>query len=251
MFWNKLKIKDRSELKKYLSGDGIEIGALHNPLDIKDLNISRIRYVDRISTKICREHYPELNQQNLTMPDIIDDAETLTKIEDDSLDFIIGNHLIEHLSNPIKALLTWSHKLKNNGIVFLAVPNMEKSFDKDRQITTQAHICKDFDSTNEERVISDYQHYLDWAKNVQHLKSDFEIEKSARGLSDMQYAIHFHTFTYESIEALLKNLIKNTRLMIKERAVNSSGGEFIFIPDFGNVMNFSSNLTNYKYFVSI
>lgn len=55
--------------------------------------------------------------------EIMDDAATLTKIEDSSQDFIVARHVLEHLMNPVRALKTWFKRLKPNGILALAVPN--------------------------------------------------------------------------------------------------------------------------------
>lgn len=85
--------------KIYLHGNGIEIGALHNPLwktdDVK------VRYVDIMSVDDLRLQYPELSNYNLVPVDIIDNGEKLEKVNDESLDFIICNHMLEHCENPI------------------------------------------------------------------------------------------------------------------------------------------------------
>jgi hypothetical protein len=43
-------------------------------------------------------------------PDIISDAESFPMVSSDSFDFIIANHVLEHLTDPIRHLL--------NGTVF-------------------------------------------------------------------------------------------------------------------------------------
>ena len=70
--------------KRYLSGQGIEIGALHDPLPLP--RSARVRYVDRLSVSELRAHYPELEQEPLVRVDIIHDGQRLTKIADASID---------------------------------------------------------------------------------------------------------------------------------------------------------------------
>jgi hypothetical protein len=82
----------------YLSGEGIEIGALHNPLPMP--RSARVRYVDRLPVSELRAHYPELEHEPLVQVDILDDGERLATIADSSLDFVVANHFLEHTQDP-------------------------------------------------------------------------------------------------------------------------------------------------------
>jgi len=48
-----------------------------------------------------KKQYPELSAYNLVEPDILDDGETLSSISDDSVDFVIANHMIEHCQKSL------------------------------------------------------------------------------------------------------------------------------------------------------
>lgn len=50
---------------------------------------------------------------------------------DEKFDFIIAFEVIEHLSNPAKAILTMKSKLKSNGILICSTPNGEKDVSLD------------------------------------------------------------------------------------------------------------------------
>jgi len=69
---------------QYLRGSGIEIGPLHQPLEVSSQ--ANVRYVDRMPVEELKQ-YPELSAYNLVEPDILDDGETLSSISDDSVDF--------------------------------------------------------------------------------------------------------------------------------------------------------------------
>jgi predicted SAM-dependent methyltransferase len=60
-------------------------------------------------------------------PDLVDNATTLTKIEDESCDVIEAIHMLEHLSykDTEAALKVWHKKLKKGGIVRISVPDMK------------------------------------------------------------------------------------------------------------------------------
>src|SRR6266852_1252099 len=102
----------------YLKGNGIEIGALHNPLQVPPW--ARVKYVDRLPIVQLREQYPELNDKELVEVDILDDGERLTKISDASQDFVIANHFVEHSQDPIGAVLNMLRVLKPGGRLYLA-----------------------------------------------------------------------------------------------------------------------------------
>src|SRR5690349_21215729 len=74
----------------YLTGDGIEIGALNGPLIVP--RRARVKYVDRMNATELRKQYPELVTHPLARPDIVDDGETLSTVGAATQDFVIANH---------------------------------------------------------------------------------------------------------------------------------------------------------------
>ena len=58
-----IAIRPESIAKKYIAGNGIEIGALHKPLKVPES--AKVKYVDRMSTSSLRKQYPELNSELL------------------------------------------------------------------------------------------------------------------------------------------------------------------------------------------
>ena len=116
--------------KRFLKGEGIEIGALHHPLKLPT-NAS-VKYVDRLSNSELRIHYPELSNCDIVEVDIIDDGEKLSTIYSDSLDFIVANHMLEHCLNPIGTIRNHLKHIKRNGIIYYAVPDKIHSFDNKR-----------------------------------------------------------------------------------------------------------------------
>jgi predicted SAM-dependent methyltransferase len=189
----------RHELKHHIRGDGIEIGALHHPFDISDLPVTRIRYVDRLPVEDLRSHYPELGQYPLVPIDIIDDGQVLGTVANESLDFIIANHMIEHCDNPLGAIENWMSKLRWGGIIFIALPDQRKGWDEARAITSLEHMVEDYRTTPVEREKRNYQHFKDWVMLVGHINDEAEVQH----LITINYSIHFHVFTYESFRQLL------------------------------------------------
>jgi predicted SAM-dependent methyltransferase len=175
----------------YLQGQGLEVGALHEPLQLSSK--ANVKYVDRLSVADLRRHYPELNTLNLVNVDIIDDGERLTSISSGSQDFIVANHMLEHCMNPILTLQNFLSKLKDGGIIYIAIPDKRFSFDKGRSLTSFTHLVDDYNNKNDH-----FQHYLEWARFVDQIREEQEIVNRAKALLQMQYSIHFHVWDYYS-----------------------------------------------------
>jgi len=65
----------------------------------------------------------------------ITDGSTLEGLPDQSYDFAIGSHYLEHLINPLRALATMLRVLRPGGHVVLILPRKEKCFDHHRGTT--------------------------------------------------------------------------------------------------------------------
>jgi predicted SAM-dependent methyltransferase len=182
---------------RYLSGDGIEIGALHNPLPLP--RSARVRYVDRLPVAELRAHYPELEQEPLVHVDVLDDGERLVTIPDSSLDFVVANHFLEHTEDPLRTLLNIFRVLRPEGVLYLALPDKRHTFDIDRPVTPFEHLLRDFD---EGPHVSRRDHFEEWARLVDRVSED-EVPRRAEQLLEQDYSIHYHVWTQrEALELL-------------------------------------------------
>ena len=176
----------RRRLARWLSGRGIEIGALHQPLKLR--SNTHVTYVDHLPVEKLREHYPELREETLVPVDVIGSAEDLRAFADDSLDFVIANHLFEHLEYPITALLEFQRVLRPGGILYLALPDQRRTFDRRRALTSVEHLIEEQrEHTAEENRRA---HYLQWAEAA----GDHDPEARADALMAIPYSIHFHVW---------------------------------------------------------
>ena len=208
----------------FLRGDGIEIGALHNPMPMPPL--ARVKYVDRMPAESLRAQYPELKDLPLVAPDIIDNGETLSTVAAASQDFIIASHFLEHCQNPIATLRTFMRVLRPDGILFLVIPDKLYTFDKDRPSTTPEHIVRDFEEGPE---WSREQHYREYARLVDHAAAGEVEEQRARYLMDMDYSIHFHVWTKPEVMGLFAFVNEKYNLGYQVRFFMDNGQEGIYV----------------------
>src|SRR3954468_17271504 len=62
------------------------------------------------------------------------DASALPK-PDSSCDFVLSSHVLEHLANPLRALMEWRRVLRPGGKLFMLVPHGRRTFDHRRPTT--------------------------------------------------------------------------------------------------------------------
>jgi ubiquinone/menaquinone biosynthesis C-methylase UbiE len=206
----------------FIRGCGIEIGALHMPLRVP--RSVKVQYVDRLTVEDLRRHYPELNDKPLVNVDIVADGELLESIRDETQDFVIANHFIEHCQNPIGALLNMFRVLKPGGALYLAIPDKRNSFDADRPVTTLEHLLRDY---HEGPAWSKYQHFEEWTRLVNKVEDDEAAEREIAQNLMIDYSIHYHVWTQAEMLELLVELRKMTSFEMDLCLRN--GPEVIFI----------------------
>lgn len=175
----------------HLQGEGIEIGALHCPsLLAAD---ARAVYVDYIDSSRARDLYPDL--EGLVDVDIVDDGESLAKVADGTLDFIVANHFLEHARNPLGVLRAHLRKVRPGGVLMYALPDKRFTFDHTRPITPFDHLV--IDDLHGPHV-SDRAHYLEFARHVDRLADPAAVEAHAKLLAETDNRIHFHVWDAEA-----------------------------------------------------
>jgi SAM-dependent methyltransferase len=214
----------RRELaERHLAGSGLEIGALHSPLPLPAG--ASVRYVDRMDVAGLRRHYPELDGKPLVDVDVIDDGETLGAQPDASVDFVIANHFIEHTQDPIGTIANHLRVLRAGGVVYMAVPDREQTFDVLRPPTPFEHVLRDH---RHGPSGSRRSHFEEWARYVDRVP-DAEVAGRGQELDELDYSIHFHVWTPGEFEAMLAGARREAGLEFElvERVRNGREGIFI------------------------
>jgi SAM-dependent methyltransferase len=177
-----------------LSGAGIEFGAGASPFPVP--LACRVRFGDAFSYENLKEAmYPGQRSHDLIYPDYVTDIKTLAGIPDDSLDFIVACHVIEHTNNPLAAIGACHRALKNNGFLVLVVPDMNKTFDSKRVLTTVEHLIEDYEKPSSAR---DLEHYLEFYSKAFTIPADARLEEYASSKQIEGGDIHYHSWTYNS-----------------------------------------------------
>ena len=74
------------------------------------------------------------------------ESSDLSIIGSEKYDFLLSNHAIEHMANPIKCMKEWIRVLKDNGILVVIIPHKEGTFDRHRLVTKLSHLIDDHEN---------------------------------------------------------------------------------------------------------
>jgi predicted SAM-dependent methyltransferase len=211
----KFHSKDFSKIaREYCKGEGIEIGGLHSRLQVN----AKVKNLDYMDTKRLKEKYKNdknINLNDLWEVDIVSQAWDLSKIESNSLDFVMSSHVLEHLPNPGVAIQEWIRAVKPGGTVFFIVPDMRFTFDKDRNLTHVDALLEKYKSRTQKVPYDTYEEFS-ILTNGKVGKTKREITKeSIQRMYDDQANIHVHTFTEDSIRNFCDILSKVVGFKVK------------------------------------
>lgn len=193
---------DRSQIaKKYANwGVGLEIAGLHNPWPKGSPDVKIIQ-LDLFDKETLMSQYPELNHKHFVDVDILDDANYLNKIQDESYDFLYSSHVLEHLPNVLEGLKNWLRVIRKGGYCIMAIPlkDLPNRVDFNREMTPVHHILTEY-ITGETNLEEHYREYF----NVVDGKTGEELEALVQDSLIKKPHIHFHCWRMGGILDICK-----------------------------------------------
>jgi len=208
---------------RYIRGSGIEIGALQKPAQLN--SAIQVRYIDRMSLEKLLEHYPEMASIPVQAPDIVDDGQQLLHIAEDSQDFAIANHFLEHCPDPIRSIHNMLRVVKQGGILYLAVPDKRHTFDLRRPVTPYAALKMAYVS-GQRSGVADL--FYEWCHLVYNLPPA-EAKQRAEQLMAEDYSIHYNVWATSDLLSFLLSARHDFQIPFELVAVVSSENENIVL----------------------
>ena len=115
---------------RFCKGKGIEIGSCGTHL---------------VKGSLLVDIVDDFSSPKAYKVDYVADAHALPEINSASLDYVCASHVLEHLTNPIKAIIEWVRILRSGGVLWLKIPDKKKTFDRARERTKLSHLIEDFE----------------------------------------------------------------------------------------------------------
>lgn len=176
-------------------GKGIEIGAWLNPLP----NIEPI-YVDL---------FEEFAGQKCNV-DILSEPTDLP-FENGQLDYVASSHVIEHIVNPIRALVEWTRITRHNGILYLVIPDRKFTWERNRPVVQADHLLDDYNRKTTQSDGTHIDEFLDtlvWEEFSPDDSSEAAREAFRERLHhaiehDLDINIHFHAFESDTFSDIV------------------------------------------------
>jgi SAM-dependent methyltransferase len=137
--------------------------------------------------------------------DYVTEASDLFFAEDESLDFVCSSHVMEHLANPLKAIVEWKRTLKKGGIIYVGVPDKRYTFDHKRDRTPLSHLIEDFDKGVDQTDQTHVSDFIEkWDRPGDDLPCKEEVLKDAR--KHPQSFVHHHVWIAEDLKEIFEHM---------------------------------------------
>jgi SAM-dependent methyltransferase len=187
-------------LNSFRSKKGIEIGGpsgiFRDMLPIYGV-IDTIDNVNHSHNTIWRNQLTEQEPEYFRHKYICD-AIDLSIIPDESYDFLLSSHCLEHIANPLKAVGEWLRVLKHGAYLLIIVPDKRYTFDHLRPITSFDHLLHDYEQNIGEDDLTHMQETIRLHdEKLDMLSADVDWSNNPE-----TRRMHHHVFD----ERLLKNL---------------------------------------------
>ena len=141
-----------------------------------------------------------------------------------SMDFILSEHVLEHVPNPIRVLKEWQRVLKPGGVVYLFMPHPKRTFDRNRALTPLEHLLED--ERNDVNPSEDV-HYEEWMNLVIHADFAPHYEGLSKEECLKTSSLHRHVWNEKTLAQLLEHL--SFTVLYTEEKVRDRGDSFVVI----------------------
>jgi SAM-dependent methyltransferase len=206
-----INFDERRQAARFLRGSGIEIGGSYLPIPV-DTRCCSVQYVDKMTASEIASLFPEVQGYSIVETDIICDVakKGLSPFADETLDFVIASHLIEHLPNPLGFIKDCGRVLRQDGILYLVIPDKRFTFDRDRETTPLAHIVQDMKHNAQDVEES---HLPDWLRHIRNTALPEDVGERNRVVKwELDRSIHVHVWTWEGMVEFLRYMIIQERM---------------------------------------
>lgn len=135
---------------------------------------------------------------------IIADATDLSSIDSEKYDFVLSSNNLEHIANPIKAVMEMRRIMKVDGVALLVVPNKEFNFDHNREYTSFEHFWEDYKQGIEETDLTHLEEILDKHDLTMDIEMSFEEFKQRSNHNFENRCLHHHVFSGETLNQVIE-----------------------------------------------
>jgi SAM-dependent methyltransferase len=227
----------RARLLSHLHGDGLELGPGHQPFPVPEG--VRVALVDQWVPEDSRALFYELDESvSFPVPDVVANLDTdrLSAVADESQDFVIASHILEHMAEPVGMLVDIHRVLRPGGVLLALLPDRRRTFDRTRYGTGVDHVIAEHKAGT---TVVDDDHIVEFILHANHLMrraEGIEPEPLTDELIEAHRlrSIHAHCWTEDEFVDLLLYCLRDLQLDFRlldgfSARVGRGGWEFAFV----------------------
>jgi len=190
----------------FLSGRGLEFGAGIAPQRLRP--DTECIYFDKRS----RSELAALFKVEESVVPPVEHFEALPDLFPNGADFLIAHHVLEHLSNPIGALVQWLSWLKEESLLVLSFPEAKCCLDRERLIPPLEHLLLDYFLVRDDNSFESREHIfsfiLGWREaGVRKNMDATQLTANCFHCAKMEHNdLHWHAYNH----ALAADLIRSS-----------------------------------------
>jgi len=143
---------------------------------------------------------------------------------DNSLSFVAMGDVLEHITNPIKGLKECARILKNKGILFILVPDKNKTFDTKRPITKLEHCIEDFKN---DVAYNDDTHWAEWVELVMAEQDMERVNDKERQIKNGW--LHHHVWDMDAVKDLVTYVLPTSKVLVLEKDLDRDNDKVLII----------------------
>jgi SAM-dependent methyltransferase len=211
-----IKLQRSAVAARFLSGRGLEVGAGDRPFPVPEH--VQVFYGDIRDAASVQTYFRTEDVRSGAHVD----AQTFAGIDDESLDFVISAHVIEHLRDPIGSIVNAIRVVRPAGIHILVVPDMRFTFDRRRPETTVEHAVLDHERGGESTCRQSYEEHLRYVHpeltNDHYSEAEIESQSNENAKRWKDFDVHFHAWTKAGFEALLAAATRYAPFSVEDAA---------------------------------
>jgi SAM-dependent methyltransferase len=131
----------------------------------------------------------------------------LSIIPDETYNFVLASHVLEHVANPLRALREWKRVLKVGGALAVIVSDKRRTFNHKRPFTTIEHLESDFQANTQEDDLT----HLDEILRLHDLSLDppagsRQLFRERCLQNSFFRAMHHHVYNPEVLSLVLRRI---------------------------------------------
>lgn len=193
----------RTFVEKYVpiqSASFLEIGPYENPTYTKD-EVS-IKYLDvQPREALIRDaEYWKKDTSKIINCDFIVQTNEYEQFVNEKFDVILADNVFEHVSDPIKWLITMTKLLNDDGLLFIRLPEYKQCFDRFRTPTQFSHLISDYikkvPDLDPEHCVESSIYYTMRSSEERPVFDRINMEKIRYWYANPHFGIHCHCYEY-------------------------------------------------------